>query len=305
MIIDFLVSFTLIMTVLVFGAFAALYCERSGLINIAINGQMIFGALIFSILGFYLNPQATNNGMQFVYILITMIAGGLLSFLFSYVTVTLKANQIIVGTAINLLVLGIATFFVNLPSVQGHIFFTHFKSLVIPNTSHILNVYFIIGVVLAIATFVFFRYTKHGIYFVSCGENHHAMDVAGINVIRTRYITSFIAGVLTAFGGCVYTFTISNTFKGDVQGIGFVALAIMIFGQWRVIFTFLGCVIFAALYSFTDYMPYLNNIPTAISKNSELFRMLPFVLTLLVMIIFYKYNNQPLHDGKPFIRGER
>ncbi len=303
----FFQNLTLIFSVLAMGAMATLLCERAGVINIAVNGQMIFGALFFAIFCNVLfnKTGSVGPGVQIGFLFAVMVIGAILSLLHSVLTVTFGTNQIIVGVAINLLALGIALFVTNLPNYPSGQILLHTNIIAADSKHKIFNIYFIVSLVLLGLLFVFYRWTKLGTYMAAAGENPHAVNSAGISVFKLRYLAVMIAGVFAALSGAFYTFAISSAFYGNVQGLGFIALAIMIFGQWRVQYISIGVLIFSALYSVGAYLTHFNNIPAGVKANNVIFKVLPFLLTIITMIVFYRYNNTPRFSGIPFVQGER
>lgn len=220
---------SILFAVLLIAAMAGLYSERAGVVNIAIDGMMIIGALVYALLGKVLSQY--GNGMQIIALLIATICGGTFALLHGFASITLKAQQVISGTALNLLATGIGLFFVSIPSLAaGNMIQTGFSTIGI-DSYQIINIFLIIAIVLAGFTFIFFRFTKTGLRYVGCGENPNAVDAAGINVIKTRYKAVIISGCLAGLAGAMFTHYLSGQFRGDVQGQGYIALAIMIFGQ--------------------------------------------------------------------------
>ncbi len=294
-------SFLLIIPVLVIAALSGLYCERAGIINISINGGMIFGALIFSLLG---NFTKVSNGIQFIYMLIALLAGGCFSILLGFASITLKGDQIISGTALNILASGIGIFICSMPFSDRGNLDTNFQAIYF-DSGQMINIYLIIAILLVIITIFFFNYTKQGLIYTATGDNPNAVNNVGINVIKIRYIAVFISGCLAGLAGALYTFINSGLFSGNVAGEGFIALAIMIFGQWRTIFIAIGAVLFSFLIALGVYLPYTNNASTYIKDNAVIFKAFPFIITLLAMVVFYKLENAPIALGKAFNKSER
>ncbi len=296
---------TIAFAFLLVAAIASLYSERTGVINIAVNGNMLIGALVFALFGFYLNKNGQlGNASQFLAVLLAMLAGMALNLLQAFASVSLKANQIVVGTAINILAAAIALFMVTQPGSVDNQYSTNYTLYSIDGFYKIGNVYFLIAIGLAIFTFVFFRYTKVGTRYVGVGENPNAMYAVGMNIIRTRYIALLVSGALGALAGAIFTFSVSNSFNGNVGGEGFLALAVMIFGQWRVQFISLGALLFSGLLGLASWLP-LGVTQGWFANNAGLIKALPFVFTIVAIMVFYKYNNQPLADGEPFNEGKR
>ncbi|AGM25641.1 ribose/galactose ABC transporter permease [Spiroplasma syrphidicola EA-1] len=293
---------SVLFAVLLIAAMAGLYSERAGIVNIAIDGMMIIGALTYALLGKMLSQY--GNGMQLIALLGAGLVGGLFALLHGFATITLKSQQIISGVAINLLATGLGLFFVSIPSLAvGNMIKTGFTIIGIDNAK-IINIFVIIAVILAIFTFVFFYFTKAGTRFAACGENPHAIDAAGISVVKIRYTAVIISGVLASIAGAMFTHFLSNQFRGDVQGQGYIALAIMIFGQWRIQYITLGAVLFSFLIALASSLWRFAGWNIADPSN-QLLKILPFVFALVTMVAFSKYSKVPKASGIPFDKGAR
>ncbi len=227
--IDFFSHVSIIFPVLLLAALAGLACERAGIVNIGINGMMVFSALVFSLLGHFFGGK--SNYLQIPALLITCIASSLFALLHGFACIKLKANQIVSGVAINMLASGIGLFCVNISSLSiSNNIFTNFQLLAF-DKSRISNIILILAVLIGILGLVFFSKTVFGMRYKSIGENPYSADSIGINVERTRYIAVAISGALAGLAGAGFTFYSSSAFQGNVQGEGFIALAILIFGQ--------------------------------------------------------------------------
>ncbi len=316
----FLIQGTLPVAIpLLLTALGGMFSERSGVINLALEGIMLFGAFfgclfIISVQGTALEPQI----ILLLAMLIAMIAGIVFSILLSFAAINMKADQTITGTALNMLVPafvlliskmkfggdGITTnvrFYINrvpylnkIP-VIGDMFFK--------NTYITVYVGFLI---LIISTIVFYK-TKFGLRLRSCGEHPQAADSVGINVYRMRYAGVAISGALGGIGGFFYVVGIMdancNGHTG-VAGFGFLALAVMIFGQWKPIRILFAALFFAFLrtlaYS-TDLIPFLK----ALNINSTFYKMLPYIATMIVLAFTSKKSAAPKAEGIPYDKGKR
>ncbi|WP_374695813.1 ABC transporter permease [Spiroplasma endosymbiont of Polydrusus formosus] len=288
---------SVLFAVLLIAAMAGLYSERAGVVNIAIDGIMIIGALVHSLLGKVLSQY--GNWMQIIALLVAAISGGGGALLHGFASITLKAQQVISGTALNLLATGLGLFFVSIPTLTtGNMIKTGFSTIGI-DSYQIVNIFLIIAIVLAGFTFVFFHFTKTGIHYVGCGENPNAVDSAGINVIRTRYKAVIISGCLAGLAGAMFTYYVSGQFRGDVQGQGYIALAIMIFGQWRIQYITVGAVLFSFLIALSETLWRFTGWNIAEPSN-QLLKILPFVFALITMVSFSKYSKVPKASCIPF-----
>lgn len=297
----FVGNFAIVFAVLLFAALAVLLSDRTGVINIAINGQVLAGALVFAVFGNYLGANhKLPPGTQVGFVLATMVIISLWSLLFAIPVIFFRTNQIITGTAFNLLVAGIALFIVNTSSVKEHLLQTHFTVLAIDHRYHIASLYLILALATAAGFYCFFRLTKAGLRLSVCGENQYSAGFAGINVLWVRLYTQLATGGFAGLAGCVYTFYKASSFDGNVDSIGFVALAIMIFGQWRTMWIVVGCFLFGWLYALGNYLPQFTGVGLRLKNNAVIFKTIPFIGTILVMVGFWKYNNQPHQLGMPY-----
>lgn len=289
---------------LLIAAFAGLMCERTGVINIAINGQMVIGALLFAVFGDFANyNNQLSNVSQLLGLLIAALAGGVFSLIFAVAAISFKANQVVVGIAMNILASGIALFLTQSSVATINTFPTNYTPLAFDKTN-IANLFLFVGILIAIMLYLFFNFTKVGTRTAACGENPNAVYNTGINVIRIRYFAVLVSGFLGGLAGAIYCYINANSFGGNVQGYGFVALAIMIFGQWRVIYIVMGALLFSLLLSAANNLTNFSKV-TVIGNNIPLFKILPFLLTIVVMACFSFNNRAPLALGKPFVRSRR
>ena len=300
---DFLGFFSIIFAVLFIASLSGLVSERIGIINIGINGMMVIGALTFSLVGHLIGHG--SNYLQLVALLITCLVTGLFALLHGFACITLKANHIISGMAINILASGMGLFFVSIPTfAKAGSIFTNFQLLSFDN-SGIFNIFIIIALILGVVTFIFLKKTVMGMRYKSIGENPYAADSMGINVIKMKYIGVLLSGIFAGISGSAFTFYTSSAFFGNVQGEGFIALAILITGQWRVEFIFTASVLFSLIVECAKFIPAMPSSPSIISNNSSLFNILPFVLTIISMIIFSKGSKMPKALGRPFNKDTR
>ncbi len=289
-------------TPLVFGAIAGMFSERSGVVNIGLEGMMLMGAF-WGVYG------ADKGGNWFVGILIGMASGGLLALVYAFFAIQLRADQIVGGTAVNFLALGIT----------GYFFFQLYHGNYVPNgVSTIPNVHIpgLSGVqflgpaigdlnlmvwasfVLVIVSYVVIFKTPIGLRIRACGEHPRAADTVGINVYAIRYGAVVLSGCLAALGG-VY---LSDGFGGGAftdnltEGRGFIALAAMIFGNWRPFGAF-GA---ALLFGLSSAIALRLQVYSA--SASTLFNILPYVLTLIAVAGVIGRTVPPAADGKPYAR---
>ena len=320
-------------------ALAGVFAERSGIINIALEGIMVFGAFIgvlfvriFIAAGF---PAENGQLLLIIVVLITMLFGGLFSLLLAYASINLKADQTIGGTALNLLAPAMVLFLILIISQQNvlHInskyssadLFMLFQEdfglgtkqenplgvvgNVLFNKVYLTTIY---AILLYVVLSVILYKTKFGLNLRACGEHPQAADSVGINVYKMRYAGTFISGCLAAFGGFIYALTAAGcTSNGDVAGLGFLALAVMIFGNWKPVPIALAALLFGALKCISVGYPYIdfNNdgiyALANIGINSHVYRILPYLITLVVLAFTSKKSRAPKAEGQPYDKGKR
>lgn len=296
--------------ILILGALSGYFSERVGIANISINGQMIIGALVFSLFAtiFYKHfGDQLGTKMEFTFIVPLIIAGILTiptALLFGFLTIKLKTNQIIAGTAINLLASGIASFVTN-PLGQKIANKTSLSSdynglLKVGDgveTIYIGTFLILIAVVLiAVGLYLMMRKTPFGLRLIAIGENPNAADAQGINVYKYQWISVSISGALAGIGGGLYAYSTKSGFSGNVGGIGFLALAILIAGAWRIPIIIAVALVFSAI---SETASRANGIPQEIGK------IIPYLITLASLIIFSKYSVAPKNIGIPFDKTKR
>lgn len=294
-------------------ALGGLYSERSGVVNIGLDGLMIVGSFVgaFSISIF--EESMGGNTPVLLGLLVAAIAGAIFSLLHAFASITLKADQVISGTAINMIAGALTVFLARTITGSGNI---RIKGRLlkesIPGLSEIpiigplffTDVYLttvIVLLILIISTFVLYK-TKFGLRLRACGENPHAADAAGINVYRMRYIAVMISGAFASLGGAVIISTYGGEFNGSVAGLGFLALAALIFGQWKPL-GILGATFFfgfaATLANVSQAIPELQQV------SPMLLKIFPYVATLVALIVFSKRSQAPKAVGEIFDKGKR
>ncbi|MEA5050643.1 MAG: ABC transporter permease [Oscillospiraceae bacterium] len=302
-----------LMVVAIGGTFSA----RSGISNIGLEGMMVFGAMCSYL---FINLSSTYWGWSgqlqlLVAIVIAMVSGTAISLLHAYSAINLQANQIISGAALNIFTPALAVFVDRLIFGSQMILFdntfriTSFPLLgKIPIIGDILftNCYittYIAIVILFAANFVLFK-TRFGLRLRACGEYPQAPDSVGINVAKMRYYGVAISGALSGFGGLVYILPNSTQFNCTVSGYGFLAMACMMFGQWTPFKIFFASLLFGVTSTFASSYSSISFLQTSgVSQNY--FKMIPYVVTILVMALNRNNSNAPKAEGKPFEKGMR
>ena len=341
----FLIQQTLIYAVpLMIVALAGVFAERSGIINLALEGIMIFGAFIGVLFvnltqkaGVFAEAKAAGDwmalqGFMVLAMLVAAIMGAVFSLLLSFASVNLKADQTIGGTALNLLAPALVLFFIRIIANQNTLqmaegdsaswfmikksFFGYgrgdemgfFGSTFIDKTYLATYICILLFIILSILLYK----TRFGLRLRSCGENPQAADSLGINVYVMRYAGTTISGALAGMGGFVYALTTANCAStGDVAGFGFLALAVMIFGNWKplniacsaLLFGLFKCI--AASYASIDINGDGVFLLADLGVSPHFYRMLPYLITLLVLAFTSKKSRAPKAEGIPYDKGQR
>lgn len=296
----------LLSVVLALGALSGYFSERVGIANISIDGQMIFAALSFCIFGELLYPYVGDKGFVLPMLLATIMTL-LSSSLFAFLTINLKANQIVAGTAINLTCLGLGTFLTEpLGPLLTNGLHTKLQSNfgqlgLIPNTNMFIGsiVIFIVIIAIIVGLYVMMKYTPFGLRLRAIGNNPNAVDSQGINVIKYQWYALSISGLLAGLAGSLYMYNLGGVFLGNVNGFGFLSLAILIAGSWKIPLVATVAILFAFISKVFDQLTIQLNIDKDIAK------IVPYAITLGAMILFSKYNVAPKNIGIPFDKSKR
>ena len=342
---SFLIQQTLLYAVpLMIVALAGVFAERSGIINLALEGIMIFGAFIGvlfvrSMQSFDVFTEAARSGdwlalqgLGILAMLVSALMGAVFSLLLSFASINLKADQTVGGTALNMMAPALVLFLVRILANQNTLqmatgdaasWFMIKKStfgikknvdIGFLGETFIHKVYlatYICILVFIVLSIILYK-TRFGLRLRSCGENPQAADSLGINVYKMRYAGTTISGALAGMGGFVYSLTTANcTANGDVAGFGFLALAVMIFGNWKplniagasLLFGLFKCI--AAAYSSIDLNGDGVFTLANIGISSHLYRMLPYLVTLAVLAFTSKKSRAPKAEGIPYDKGSR
>lgn len=312
----FLVQQTMFFSIpLLVVALGGMFSERSGIVNIALEGIMIMGAFVSIFTINILQDHIQGQLLLIIAILVAALAGMIYSLLHAYASVNMKANQVISGTALNMFAPAFATFVARMIQNAKEINFVNtFRIESVPLLGKIpvlgpllfQNTYittYLGLVILAVSAFVLFK-TKFGLRLRSCGEHPQAADSVGINVYRMRYAGVLISGALAGLGGLIFVVPTSTSFSATVSGYGFLALAVLIFGQWnpkRILiaaffFGFMKTI--AATYSGIPLLQDLN-----VSKY--IYKMIPYIATLFVLALTSKNSQAPKAEGIPYDQGKR
>lgn len=301
---------------LIFTALGGVFSERSGVVNIGLEGLMAVGAFTAAISTYFLEHLGLGDASPWLAILIAAAAGALFSLIHAVASISFRADQTVSGVALNFLATGLTVFLVklifngqgqtpyishridkiNVPGLHdipiiGPIFFSQ-----IAYTSYL-------AIAAAFAVWFVIYKTPFGLRLRSVGEHPAAADTLGINVIRMRYIGVMLSGAFGGVGGAIYLVTIAANYSvSTISGQGFLALAAMIFGKWHPIGAMGAALFFGFAQSLSitsEQIPILDRLPDVILLIA------PYVLTLLVLVGFVGRAEAPKADGVPYIKGER
>lgn len=310
-----LIQYTLIFaSVLILVALGGCFSEHSGVINIGLEGIMVMGALGGALMMKFLPAGTSAPVMLLLVVLAAMGLGLVYSLLLAVAAINFKADQTLVGTAMNLLGTAAATVFVkamntaeNVNNVSSTIQYIEPKKAFIVNIAGFeFNWFMLLALIALMLAYVTLYKTRFGLRLCACGEHPQAADSVGINVYKMRYAGVLISGVLGGLGGIVYiTAGVSEwKFENGVAGFGFLALAVMIFGQWKPTRIALAALVFGLfralgnVYTGFDFLAALN-LP------SSVYNMLPYIISLIILAFTSSKSRAPKAEGIPYDKGQR
>jgi simple sugar transport system permease protein len=285
-----------------FGALSGVLCERSGVVNIAIEGMLLSGAFIAAVVG-------SMTGNNWFGVIGAVVVGGLLAFVLAVLSIRYRVNQIIAGTVINLFAVGLTAFISTRVLQQNQALNTppRFAPIVVPVLSDIpiigpilfagnffVYALFVLVIVIHFALF----YTRYGLRVRSVGEHPRAADTVGINVNFTRYRNVVLGGMVAGLGGAYFTVGSTGSFEREMTaGRGFIGLAAMIFGGWTPIGAFLASLVFGFADALQSRLSILGSpVP------SEFLLMVPYIVTIVVVAGLVGRVRMPAADGQPYIK---
>ena len=310
-----LIQYTLLFaSVLILVALGGCFSEHSGVINIGLEGIMVMGALGGALMMKFL-PDGTSAIVMIVLVVLAAILLGMLySLLLGVAAINFKADQTLVGTAMNLLGTAAATVFVkamntaeSVDNVSSTIQYINAKKAFLVNINGFeFNWFMLLALIALVCSYVVLYKTRFGLRLMACGEHPQAADSVGINVYKMRYAGVLISGMLGGLGGIVYiTAGVSEwKFEYGVAGFGFLALAVMIFGQWKPTRIALAALLFG-------FFRALGNVYTgfeflkALNLPSGVYKMLPYIVSLIVLAFTSKKSRAPKAEGIPYDKGLR
>ncbi len=296
-------------------ALGGMFSERSGVVNIALEGIMVMGGF-FSI-GFIHIFENRMSGQMLLLLAVVVagVSGAIFSLLHAFAAINLKADQTISGTALNLFAPAFVVFVARM--IQG------VQQIQFKDTFHISKVPFLgdipvigpllfrnsyittyIGIGIAIISGIVINKTRFGLRLRACGEHPQAADSVGINVYKIRYAGVVISGALAGIGGLVFIVPTSTNFNASVAGYGFLALAVLIFGQWRTKRIFVAAFFFGIMKTFASAysgIPFLKVLPI----SNEVYKMIPYIATLIILAFSSRNSQAPRAEGIPYDKGSR
>ena len=307
----FLIQQTMFFSIpLLIVAIGGMFAERSGVTNIALDGIMIMGAFS-GILFISLNQdKLAGQPILIIALIIAAVVGIVVSLAHGFAAISMHADQTISGTAINMFAPAFSIFVARvLRNVQQIPFKNQFRIDSVPLLGKIpflgplffQNTYITtyMGLAIFLISWFVLMKTRFGLRLRSCGEHPKAADSVGIKVGQIRYIGVAISGALAGIGGVVFVVPTSTNFNATVSGYGFLAIAVLIFGQWTPPRIFMASFFFGfmkTIVSAYSGIPVLKDLPIP----NDLYKMLPYIATLIVLIITSKNSRAPKAVGQPY-----
>ena len=303
-----LTKYTLLYTVvLMLVALGGMFSERSGIINIALEGIMVMGGLI-GVIAIQMMPEGSSVLMIVLCSVgAAALAGMIYAALLAFASINLGADQTIGGTALNMLATALAMVIakgVN-GSASAKLDYVN-RPFVYEIGPLTVNVFLFIGIAILILSYLVLYKTRLGLRLRSCGEHPQAADSVGINVYKMRYIGVLASGALGGIGGMAYIIPAVSSwnFEVGVSGAGFLALAVMIFGQWKPFRIFFAAVFFALFKSLANIA---SSIPAmaALGWTQNMYNMIPFIASMIILAFTSKKSRAPKAEGIPYDKGSR
>lgn len=310
-----LIQYTLIFaSVLVLVALGGCFSEHSGVINIGLEGIMVMGALGGALMMKYLPAGMPAFFVILLVIIASVLVGMVFSLFLGVAAIQFKADQTLVGTALNLLGPAAAVVLVraintaeSVDNVSSTVAYGQAKKSFIMNIGRFeFNWFMLVALLLLIAAYVVLYKTRFGLRLCACGEHPQAADSVGINVYKMRYAGVLISGGLGGLGGLVYiTAGVSEwKFENGVAGFGFLALAVMIFGQWKPVNIGLAALLFGLFRALSNVYTGFD-VLVALKIPSTVYNMLPYIISLVVLVFVSGKSRAPKAEGIPYDKGQR
>jgi len=289
-----------------------LFSERSGVVNIGLEGLMLMGMFVGA---YTINrmEMAGSGSVVWYGLFAAALFGAIFALLHAFACVTLNADQVISGIAINMIASAVTVYLARFFTGSGNVQIIRGMSrLTIPVLAEIpvlgrlifTQTYattWLVLFIMAASTFLLYK-TRFGLRLRACGEHPHAADSAGVNVYLMRYMAVMISGACAGLGGGIFIVTLSGEFNGTAAGLGFLALAALIFGQWKP-WGILGATFFfgfaSTIANVSQVIPVLSQIPGIYLKT------FPYVITLMALVLSSKSSQAPKAVGEPYDKGKR
>lgn len=301
-------------TPLIIAALGGIFSERSGVVNIALEGIMVIGAATGIIVTLTLTEMGLGGLSPWLSLLIAMVVGALFSLFLAVPAILWRADQTVLGVAINMLAVGLAIFVVRVLYNKGQTDFVQYRiakeNVPILSDIPVLRMFFInvqytsfIAIALAfVVWFVIFK-TPFGLRLRSVGEHPMAADTMGINVTKMRFMGVMLSGAFGGLAGAVYAVTVTTNFSGTtIVGQGFLAIAAMIFGKWNP----LGALGAGLFFGFAQALSIIgSNLPLISNVPQVLLLIAPYALTILALAGLVGRADAPKSAGIPYIKGKR
>ena len=296
-----LIKYTLLYgIVLMLVALGGMFSEHSGIINIALEGIMVIGG-VAGVLTLTMLPASLSP-----FLLVAALAGVIYSLLLAFASINLKADQTIGGTALNLLATAIAVVISKYFSESGSAKLNYSNKPFLFSIGGLeLSVFVPLGLILLVVSYIVLYKTRFGLRLRACGEHPQAADSVGINVYKMRYAGVILSGALGAIGGLAYIVPPVQTwnFEVGVAGAGFLALAVMIFGQWKPFHIFGAAMFFAVFKSLANIAD--STFLAQLHWSSNIYNMMPFVASMVILAFTSKNSMAPKAEGIPYDKGSR
>ena len=310
-----LLQYTLIFaSVLLLVALGGCFSEHSGVINIGLEGIMVMGALGGALMMKFLPEGSPAFQVVLLTVLASILLGTIYSLLLAVAAINFRADQTLVGTAMNLLGTAAATVFVKAmntsadpDNVSSTIQYLEGRKAFLVNIGGFeFNWCMLLAVIALVIAYVVLYKTRFGLRLCACGEHPQAADSVGINVYRMRYAGVLISGVLGGLGGIVYIIAgVSEwKFENGVAGFGFLALAVMIFGQWKPVNIGLAALLFGLFRALSNVYTGFD-VLVALNLPNTVYNMLPYIISLIVLVFVSGKSKAPKAEGIPYDKGQR
>lgn len=302
-----LIKYTLLYgIVLMLVALGGMFSEHSGIINIALEGIMVIGGVAGVLTLTMLPPSLPPFAVVVISVLVAALAGMIYSLLLAYASINLKADQTIGGTALNLLATAIAVVIAKYFSESGSAKLTYSNKPFLFSIGGLeLSIFVPLGLILLVISYIVLYKTRFGLRLRACGEHPQAADSVGVNVYKMRYAGVLLSGALGAIGGMAYVVPPVQTwnFEVGVTGAGFLALAVMIFGQWKPMHICGAAMFFAVFKSLANIAD--STFLAQLQWSSNIYNMMPFVASMIILAFTSKNSMAPKAEGIPYDKGSR